>query len=126
MSPKKVRLVVDLVRGLRVDAAEERLAFLGQRPAEPVLKLLRSAIANALHNNHLKRSTLRIKEIRVDEGKTEHRWRPRAHGRAFPIRQRGSHVTIVLTGESEAHEVKADAPAVADGAGAQTAVTEGK
>lgn len=115
MSPKKVRLVVDLVRGLRVDVADERLAFLGKRAAEPVLKLLRSAIANALHNNHLKRETLRIKEIRVDEGKTENRWRPRAHGRAFPIRQRGSHVTIVLTGEPEAKEV---APA--------QAVTEGK
>lgn len=118
MSPKKARLVVDLVRGLRADVAEERLAFLNKRAAEPILKLLRSAIANAMHNNRLKRETLRIKEIRVDEGKTEHRWRPRAHGRAFPIRQRGSHVTILLTGESDAKEAKADAPA--------QAVTEGK
>lgn len=106
ISPKKVRLVLDLVRGLKASTAEQRLTFASKRAAVPVLKLLQSAIANATHNNQLRRESLRIKEIRADEGPVEHRWRPRAHGRAFPIRQRSSRVTIVLTGESEAKEEK--------------------
>lgn len=101
MSPKKVRLVLGLARGLKASTAEERLAFANKRAALPILKLLRSAIANAMHNHQLRRESLKIKEIRADEGPVEHRWRPRAHGRAFPIRQRSSRVTIVLIGEPE-------------------------
>lgn len=115
MSPKKVRLVLGLIRRVRATVAEERLVFANKRAAEPILKLLRSAMANAAHNHQLRRETLRVKEARADGGPMEHRWRPRAHGRAFPIRQRSSRVTIVLEGEPEA---KADAPA--------QAVTEGK
>ena len=100
-SPKKVRLILGLVRGLKASTAEERLTFANKRAALPVLKLLRSAMANATHNHQLRRDSLRIKEIRADEGPMENRWRPRAHGRTFPIRQRSSRVTIVLTGESE-------------------------
>lgn len=101
LSPKKVRLVLNLVRGRKASTAADLLAFANKRAAVPVLKLLRSAIANATHNHQLRRESLKIKEIRADEGPIENRWRPRAHGRAFPIRQRSSRVTIVLTGEPE-------------------------
>ncbi|MBI4098664.1 MAG: 50S ribosomal protein L22 [Candidatus Magasanikbacteria bacterium] len=101
MSPKKVRLVLDTVRGLRIASAEERLLFTKRGAAAPVLKLLRSAIANAVHNHKARRETLRIASVRADEGAVQKRWRPRAHGRAFPIRQRMSQITMVLKGEAE-------------------------
>jgi len=96
MSPRKVRLVADLVRGKHVLEAENILEFTVRRPAEPVLKLLRSAIANAEHNHSLKKENLYISEIRVDGGPTIKRFRPRARGAAFPINKRTSHVFIKL------------------------------
>ncbi len=101
MSPKKVRLVLDVVRGLRVAVAEERLTFMKRGACDPVLKLLRSAIANAVHNHKARPETLRIAGLRADGGATQKRWRPRAHGRAFPVRQRTSQITMVLKGEAE-------------------------
>jgi len=107
MSPKKVRLVLDSVRGLRVAVAEERLMFMKRAACDPVLKLLRSAIANAIHNHKARRETLRITGLRADGGAVQKRWRPRAHGRAFPIRQRTSQITMVLKGEAEGAAVEA-------------------
>lgn len=95
-SPKKVRLVVDSVRGMNAELAREQLQFTNKRAARPVLKLLESAIANARNNFNLKDTTLYIKRIAVDEGPTLKRYKPRAHGRATPIRKRTSHVSIVL------------------------------
>lgn len=106
MSPRKVRLVVDAVRGLPVAAAETRLQFLPKLAAEPVLKLLRSAIANAEHNFHLKKEDLVIKTLVVDQGPTIKRSRPRAFGRAAPIRKRTSHITLVLADEKPANATK--------------------
>lgn len=96
MSPKKVRLVVDLIRGMDVLKAETQLRFTPKLAKDPVLKLLRSAIANAENNFDLKKDNLFIKKIVVDEGPTLKRWQPKAHGRAGAIRKRSSHISIVL------------------------------
>ncbi len=110
MSPRKVRLVVDLVRGLPVEEAEVRLSFLEKRAALPVLKLLKSAVANATHNFKLDPSTLIIKEIAADGGPTYKRWRPRAFGRAGAIRKRTTHISLVLAPREGSEPVKQEAP----------------
>jgi len=96
MSPRKIRLLADLVRGRGVDQALVQLQFAAKRAAEPVNKLINSAIGNAIENLQLERSNLFIKEIKVDQGVTMHRWMPRAHGRATPIRKRTSAITLTL------------------------------
>ncbi|MBX6352458.1 MAG: 50S ribosomal protein L22 [Thermoflavifilum sp.] len=96
IAPRKVRLVVDLIRGKRV---EEALAILRHTPrgASPVVeKVLRSAIANAENNHNLDPNKLYIKEIYVDPGPTLKRYHPRAQGRAFSILKRTSHITVVV------------------------------
>lgn len=99
MAPRKVRLIVDLIRGQRVDEAERRLSFLKRDAVRPVYKLLQSAIANAEHNFKLSRASLFVKSAAADGGPTLKRFMPRAMGRAAPIRKRTTHVTIVLTDE---------------------------
>jgi len=101
-SPRKVRLVVNTVRGLSVSAAETRLTFLPKHAAKPVLKLLRSAIANAEHNFKLDKHDLYVRHIVADAGPTLSRWRARAFGRAAPIRKRTTHVTLVLATKGDA------------------------
>ena len=96
MSPRKVRLVVDVVRGLSIQKALIQLQFINKAAALPVDKLIRSAIANAEHNFKLKADDLFIKSISVDGGPTIHRWRPRAFGRSAPIRKRTSHINLIL------------------------------
>lgn len=99
IAPRKVRLLIDLIRGMKVEDAINQLEFSKKDAAKPVLKLLKSAIANAEHNHEMKKDTLVIKVAYVDGGATLHRWIPRAMGRATPIRKRTSHVTIILEGE---------------------------
>lgn len=99
MSPRKVRLVADLIRGASVKEAQTQLQFSAKGASKPVLKLLNSAIANADHNFNLDTSSLRIKTILVNEGPVLKRFMPRAFGRATTIRKRMSHVKIVLEGE---------------------------
>jgi len=96
MSPKKVRLVVNLIRGLKVEAAIIQLGFVNKIAKKPVLKLINSAISNAENNFSLKKDNLYIKEIRVDEAGALDRWQPKAHGRATPIKKRLSHVILIL------------------------------
>lgn len=96
IAPRKVRLVVDLIRGLSVDQATDQLSVLSKRSARPILKLLNSAVANAEHNFKLERQNLRVKSIVANEGPRLKRFRPRAFGRAAGILKRMSHVTIVL------------------------------
>lgn len=96
MSPRKVRLVADLIRGKDAAWSATTLAFFRRKAARPVLKLLQSAVANAEHNFKLGRDRLYVKKITVDGGPTIKRFMPRAHGRAAPIRKRTSHITIVL------------------------------
>lgn len=98
-SPRKIRLVVDHIRGLNVTEAENRLAVSSKWASEPVDKLLKSAIANAVHNFKLDKSKLSVKTIYVDGGPTLKRFRPRAFGRAAAIRKRTSHIGIILTDE---------------------------
>ena len=99
VAPRKVRLLVDLIRGMKVEDAINQLYFSTKSAAKPVLKLLKSAIANAKHNHNMNEETLVIKVAFVDGGKTLHRSTPRAMGRATPIRKRTSHITLVLEGE---------------------------
>ncbi|MBU0619791.1 50S ribosomal protein L22 [Patescibacteria group bacterium] len=96
MSPRKVRLVADLVRGMNTNQAFDQLQFINKKATEPIKKLLKSGVANAEHNYKLDKNNLLIKEIRVDEGATLKRWMPRAHGRATPLRKRSSHIMLTL------------------------------
>lgn len=96
MSARKVRLVADLVRGKKVDEAITLLSFTNKKAASAIIKLIKSAIANAKNNYNLSETELFIQEIKVDEGITYKRWMPRAMGRATPIRKRGSNVSLSL------------------------------
>jgi large subunit ribosomal protein L22 len=97
MSPMKVRRVVDLVRGMPVGQAASVLQFAEQAAAQPVAKLVASAVANAENNFDLDPTTLVISTITVDEGPTMKRFQPRAQGRAYRIRKRTSHITVEVT-----------------------------
>jgi large subunit ribosomal protein L22 len=97
IAPMKARRVVDLIRGLPAAEAQAVLAFAPQAAAEPVGKVLASAIANAANNHRLDPAVLYVSEAYVDEGPTMKRFRPRAQGRAYRIRKRTSHVTVVVT-----------------------------
>lgn len=96
IAPRKVRLVLNLVRGLRVNEAENQLRLMPKRAGEPVLKLLNSAIANAKNNKGIDKENLYIDKIFANEGSTLKRWLPRAFGRATPINKRSSHIMLVL------------------------------
>ena len=101
MSPRKVRLVVDQIRGRSVNDAYALLQFSKKAAAEPVSKALRSAVANAEVKSQeeggvLDVDELFVREAYVDEGPTLRRWRARAQGRASPIRKRTSHITVVV------------------------------
>jgi large subunit ribosomal protein L22 len=96
ITPLKARRVVELVRGLPVDQAEATLAFAPQSAAETVLKVLRSAVANATTTEGLSANDLVVSNVQVDEGPTMKRWRPRAQGRATRINKRTSHITLVV------------------------------
>lgn len=96
MSPKKIRLVADLIRGMDVKEADTQLKFSTKRAAKPILKLLGSATANAQHSFNVEKDNLFISKIEVNEGPTLKRWRARAMGRAAPIMKRTSHINLVL------------------------------
>lgn len=96
MSPRKVRLVVDIIRGMDVDKALGQLKFVRKAAARPVTKLIESAVANAVNNFKLDAADLYVKAISVDAGPTLKRFRPRAHGRAASILKRTSHINVVL------------------------------
>lgn len=95
-SPRKVRLVTDLVKGKKVTDALTQLSFVPKRASLPVEKLLRSALANAVVQGK-KEENLSISTIEVNEGATLKRMRPRARGSAFRINKRTSHVTLTLS-----------------------------
>ena len=99
MAPRKERLAADLIRGKSAEEAEAALGFLARRSAEPLKKLLHSAIANAKHNFNLEKENLFVKSISVDKGPTLKRFMPRARGVASPIRKHASHITIILSGK---------------------------
>ena len=99
-SPRKVRLIADLIRGLDVSVALAQLAYTVKAARLPVEKTLRSAVANAENNFQKHRDALFVKEIQINEGADLRRSRPRAFGRAAPILKHSCHILIIL-GERE-------------------------
>jgi large subunit ribosomal protein L22 len=95
-SPTKVRQVLRLIVGKDVADAREILRFCERGPAETVMKLLDSAVANAEHNDSVPEEELFVTRAFADEGPTMKRWRPRARGRGTRIRKRTSHITIIV------------------------------
>jgi large subunit ribosomal protein L22 len=100
ISPRRVRQVVDLIRGNDIREAEAILMVTPQRGARAIAKVLKSAVANAEHNYDLDTSELVVSRAYVDEGPTLKRFQPRARGRADVRRKRTSHITVVV-GEKE-------------------------
>ena len=96
ISPRKIRLVMNQVRGKQVGEALNMLSFTPKRGARILRKLVNSAIANAEQNTGVDVDSLYIMRVYADEGPTLKRWRPRAQGRATSIRKRTSHLTVVL------------------------------
>jgi large subunit ribosomal protein L22 len=96
VTPFKARRVVDLIRGQHVEEARRILQFTPRTAALPVKKVLDSAIANAEHNHQLDADTLYVSKAFVDEGPTLKRFRPRALGRAYRVRKRTSHITVIV------------------------------
>jgi len=101
VAPRKARLVADQVRGLPLEDARTLLRFSPRNAARDIVKLIDSAAANAENNHDLIADELRIADIRVDEGPTLRRYRPRALGRATRINKRTSHIQVALTPEEE-------------------------
>ena len=97
IAPRKVRVVADQIRGMGVEDAVALPSFSPRGASVPVLKLLRSASANAENNDDLDPEDMRIARISVDEGPTMRRYRPRARGRATRIEKKSCHIKIALT-----------------------------
>lgn len=119
-SPTKVRLVLNLIRGLDVTEAREVLRFSQRGAAVEVAKLLDSAVANAEHNDHIPSDELFISATWADEGATAKRFRPRARGRGTRIRKRTSHITIVVERYSDDELRQRAVREEASGSGAAT------
>ena len=96
IAPRKAQLVVDLVRGKKVDEALSILKFTPKAAAQVIYKLIHSAVANAENNHELDRDKLFVAKIYANQGPTMKRFRPRAMGRATTIRKRTSHIGVVL------------------------------
>ena len=98
-SPRKVRLVLDTVRGKKVDEALAILSFLPTPAARTVAKVVKSAVANAENNYQMTPAQLRIVKTIANEGQTQRRYRAGARGRVNPFRRRFSHITIIVEEE---------------------------
>ncbi|MFA6536623.1 MAG: 50S ribosomal protein L22 [Candidatus Paceibacterota bacterium] len=96
-SPRKVRLVADLIKGKPVNLAIAELDFLAKRASAPIKKLLMSAVANAKNSQNLSAENLKVKGVTVDAGVILKRIMPRARGSASGINKRTSHITLVLS-----------------------------
>jgi large subunit ribosomal protein L22 len=96
VSPRKARLVADAVRGRPVKQALAMLQFMPQKSARHVRKVIQSAVANAENNYAMNVDSLYVSSIYVNEGPTQRRFRPRAHGRVSPLLKRSSHVTAIV------------------------------
>ena len=96
IAPRKVRLLVDMVRGKKVDEALTMLRFTPSPTARVVAKVIKSAAANAENAFQLSQSDLKIVRIFADEATTLKRYRPRSRGRVSPILKRSSHITVIV------------------------------
>jgi len=101
ISPQKVRLVINMVRGKKVDEALTTLSFLPTPTAKAVAKAIKSAVANAENNFQMSPAELRITDIFADQGHTLKRFRPQSRGRISPILKRSSNITVFVTEEEE-------------------------
>ena len=108
VSPRKARRAVDLIRGMPVAEARRLLAFSNIGAATPVRKVLNSAIANAEQQPGVVADNLVVARTFVDEGPTLKRFRPRALGRATPVRKRTSHITVIVETVQEVSQVGAE------------------
>ncbi|MBT4849633.1 50S ribosomal protein L22 [Candidatus Parcubacteria bacterium] len=97
ISPKKIRLVIDVIRGLDVEVALEKLEITFKKSSPVIAKLLKSAVANATDRYEVGAKDLIVKSIMADKGVDLKRWKPAAFGRAHPFKKHSSHVEIVLT-----------------------------
>ncbi len=106
ITPRKVRVVANLIRGKKVDHALAQLAFVEKRAAEPLAKLLRSAVANAdqASKGSVDVDQLVVKELMVDQGPSLRRYMPRAMGRAFKILKKTSHISLTVTDSAVAEK----------------------
>jgi len=102
ISPRKARLVADLIRHLKIDEALVVLKHLRQGAAKPVLRVLNQAVANAVNNRHLTKDSLTIQLIEVNSGPVYKRFQPVAKGRAHPIKKRTSHIKVILKDQPKA------------------------
>jgi len=103
ITPRKVRVVANLIRGKNVSAALAQLTFVEKRAAEPLAKLLRSAVANAeqaAKDQNLDVDQLTVKELMIDQGPSLRRFMPRAMGRAFKVLKKTSHISLTISDES--------------------------
>ena len=96
VSPRKARLVIDLIRGKKLREAEAILRFIPNRSAEAIAKVLKSAAANAENNLNLVKDELIVTKAYIDEGTSLKRFKPRSHGRADRMVHRTSHITVVV------------------------------
>ena len=96
IAPRKVQIVLDLIRNQPAEKAMAILKYTPKAACEPLMKLLKSAMANAENNNNMDVSRLYVAECSVSQGPTLKRVRPRAQGRAFRINKKTSHITLVL------------------------------
>ena len=101
ISPQKVRLVINMVRGKKIDEALTILSFLPTPTAKAVAKVIKSAVANAENNFQMSPAELRITDIFADQGHTLKRFRPQSKGRISPILKRSSNITVFVTEEEE-------------------------
>ena len=118
MSPKKARLVADVVRGEKVVDALSTLRFMPKKAASIIYKALHSAMSNATNNEGLDKNSLIISKITIDKGPSLKRFRPRSRGMASALLKRTSHVTVVVSGE-KAKKIKTEKPAVSGTANAE-------
>lgn len=106
IAPRKVRLVADMIRKKKIEEAQNFLNFTTKKAAKPLLKLLKTAVADARHNFQLDPDNLYISKITIDEGPKLKRWRPRSRGMVYEIQKRTSHVILVLDEISPGKKVK--------------------
>lgn len=96
MSPQKIRLVADLIRGKKIQEARNILLYTRKYAAGAIANVLKSAVANATQNPNIDENILYVKEIFVDQGPALKRWRAATQGKASPIRKKSSHITVIL------------------------------
>lgn len=101
VSPRKARMVVDLIRGKKLEEALAILRYTPNKATEAVTKVVKSAAANAEHNNDMDKDEIYISQVFVDQGPTLKRMMPRAMGRADIMKRRTSHITVVVSDKKE-------------------------